>query len=50
MAITVAPNGDIFLANGYASNQIFKYDKTGQYVMHFGKKGTASSNSIPPMA
>ena len=50
MAITVAPNGDIFLANGYASNHIFKYDKTGQYVMHFGKKGTASSNSIPPMA
>ena len=38
-AITVAPNGDIFLANGYASNHIFKYDKTGQYVMHFGKKG-----------
>lgn len=38
-AITVAPNGDIFLADGYASNHIFKYDKTGKYLMHFGTKG-----------
>ena len=38
-AITVAPNGDIYLSNGYASNHIFKYDKTGKYVMHFGSKG-----------
>jgi len=38
-AITVAPNGDIYLADGYASDVIFKYDKSGKYVMHFGKKG-----------
>ena len=38
-AITVAPNGDIILSNGYASNHIFKYDKTGKYLMHFGSKG-----------
>jgi len=38
-AITVAPNGDIFLADGYASNHIFKFDKTGKYLMHFGVKG-----------
>jgi hypothetical protein len=38
-AITVTPNGDIFLSNGYASNHIFKYDKTGKYLMHFGTKG-----------
>lgn len=38
-AITVAPNGDIFLSNGYASNHIFKYDKSGKYLMHFGSKG-----------
>lgn len=38
-AITVAPNGDIFLADGYASNHIFKFDKNGKYLMHFGKKG-----------
>jgi len=38
-AITVTPNGDIYLSNGYASNHIFKYDKAGKYVMHFGTKG-----------
>ncbi len=38
-AITVAPNGDIYLSDGYASNIIFRYDKTGKYLSHFGKKG-----------
>ena len=38
-AITVAPNGDIFLSDGYASNHIFKFDSSGNYVMHFGTKG-----------
>ena len=38
-AITVAPNGDIYLANGYASNHVFRYDKTGKYLSHFGKQG-----------
>jgi hypothetical protein len=38
-AITVAPNGDIFLSDGYASNYIFKFDKTGKYLKHFGTKG-----------
>ena len=38
-AITVAPGGDIFLSDGYASNHIFKFDKAGKYLMHFGTKG-----------
>jgi len=38
-AITVAPNGDIFLSDGYASNHIFKFDKAGKYLKHFGEKG-----------
>ena len=38
-AITVSANGDIFLSDGYASNHIFKFDKTGKYLMHFGTKG-----------
>ena len=38
-AITVAPNGDIFLADGYGSDHIFKFDKVGKYLMHFGTKG-----------
>jgi hypothetical protein len=38
-AMAVAPNGDIFLSDGYASQHIFKYDKTGKYIKHFGQKG-----------
>lgn len=38
-AITVAPNGDIFLSDGYASDYIFKFDKNGKYIKHFGSKG-----------
>src|SRR3954470_8973889 len=36
-AITVAANGDIYLSDGYASNHIFKFDKTGKYLMQFGQ-------------
>jgi hypothetical protein len=38
-AITIAPSGDIFLADGYASNYIFKFDKSGKYLKHFGSPG-----------
>jgi sugar lactone lactonase YvrE len=38
-AIVVAPNGDILLSDGYASDHIFKFDKNGKYLMHFGTKG-----------
>lgn len=38
-AITVAPNGDIYLSDGYASNNIFRFDSGGRYLSHFGKKG-----------
>lgn len=38
-AITVAANGDIYLADGYASNHIFIFDKSGKYKKHFGTKG-----------
>jgi len=30
---------DIYLADGYASDHIFKFDKTGKYLSHFGTKG-----------
>jgi hypothetical protein len=38
-AIDVAPNGDIFLSDGYASDRIFKFDKAGKYLSHFGEQG-----------
>jgi len=38
-AIDVAPNGDIYLSDGYASDHIFRFDKSGKYISHFGMKG-----------
>tara|TARA_R110002049_G_scaffold27321_2_gene94356 strand:- start:628469 stop:629482 length:1014 start_codon:yes stop_codon:yes gene_type:complete len=38
-AITVAQNGNIYLSDGYASNHIFIFDKSGKYLTHFGEKG-----------
>ena len=38
-AITVAGNGDIYLSDGYASNHIFVFDKSGEYLRHFGAWG-----------
>ncbi|WP_225976391.1 twin-arginine translocation signal domain-containing protein [Mucilaginibacter ginsenosidivorax] len=32
----VAPNGDIYVADGYGSDYIIHYDSKGQYIRHFG--------------
>jgi hypothetical protein len=38
-AITVAPGGDIYLSDGYGSDRIYVFDKTGKYLRHFGEEG-----------
>jgi len=41
--VIVAPNGDIFIADGHggnSNNRVVKFDKTGKYVTEWGKKGT----------
>ena len=38
-AITVAPSGEIYLSDGYASNLIFRFGADGTYRSHFGTKG-----------
>jgi len=38
-AITVGPAGEIYLADGYASNRIFRFGPDGRYRAHFGTKG-----------
>ncbi|MFT7032215.1 MAG: hypothetical protein ACJA2S_000714 [Cyclobacteriaceae bacterium] len=32
----IAPNGDIYVADGYGSNFIIQYDQYGKYIRHFG--------------
>lgn len=38
----VAPNGDIYVADGYGSDYIIQYNSKGQYIRHFGGKHNAN--------
>ena len=38
--LTFAPNGDFFVADGYVNSRVVKYNKNGEYQLHWGKKGT----------
>ncbi len=35
----VAPNGDIYVADGYGSQYIIQFDSKGKYIRHFGGMG-----------
>lgn len=37
--LAVAPNGDIYVGDGYGSSFVNQYDKTGKYIRTFGGKG-----------
>ena len=41
-AITVAPDGDVYLSDGYASNRIFRFNKGRGIPSHFGRKGNGT--------
>jgi peptidylglycine monooxygenase len=34
----VAPNGDIYVVDGYGSNYVLRYDRNGQFLSRFGGK------------
>ncbi len=36
----IAPNGDIYVADGYGLDFIIRYDAQGNYLQHFGGKGS----------
>jgi hypothetical protein len=37
-AMDVAPNGDLFVTDGYSSSYVHHFDKTGKYIKSFGGK------------
>jgi sugar lactone lactonase YvrE len=39
-AIAIAPNGDIFIADGHVNNRVMKFSKDGKFIKEWGKKGT----------
>jgi sugar lactone lactonase YvrE len=49
--ILVAPNGDIFVADGHGEKtnaRIVKFDKTGKYIKDWGKEGTGPGEFNEP--
>jgi len=39
--VAVAPNGDIFVADGHVNSRIVKFSKDGKFIKTWGKKGSA---------
>jgi hypothetical protein len=49
--LDVAPNGDLYVADGYASDYIHRFDRTGKYLTSFGgKKPPYSFNTLHKLA
>lgn len=40
-AVTVAPDGSIYIADGYGSHHVLKFDKNRKFIKAFGGKGDA---------
>jgi hypothetical protein len=40
----IAPNGDIYVADGYGSQYVLQFDAQGSFIRHFGGKGDSASN------
>jgi hypothetical protein len=49
--LDVAPNGDLYVADGYASDYIHRFDRTGKYIASFGgKQPPYSFNTLHKLA
>jgi DNA-binding beta-propeller fold protein YncE len=44
----VAPNGDIFVADGYGNSRVVKFNKEGIFVKAWGKRGSAPGEFNTP--
>jgi streptogramin lyase len=52
-AVAIAPNGDIFVADGHGGNtnaRVVKFNKDGKFLKTWGKKGTAPGDFDTPHA
>ena len=38
--VAIAPNGDIYVSDGYGSARVVKYSADGKYLLQWGKRGT----------
>ncbi|AWB65905.1 6-bladed beta-propeller [Saccharobesus litoralis] len=42
--IAVAPNGDIYITDGYGSDFVIQYDSNGRYIRHWGGQNNSDEN------
>jgi DNA-binding beta-propeller fold protein YncE len=46
--MALAPNGDVFISDGYGNNRVVHFDKSGKFIRSWGTLGTGAQNfSIP---
>jgi hypothetical protein len=43
---SIAPNGDIYVADGYGKDFIIQYDAAGRYIRHFGGRGSEAKHLL----
>jgi DNA-binding beta-propeller fold protein YncE len=48
--LAFAPNGDVYITDGYGNSRVVKYTRDGQYITEWGKKGTAEGEFNLPHA
>lgn len=46
--ITFAPNGDLYIADGYGNHRIVQLDKNGKFIRTWGKQGPETGNFDNP--
>jgi DNA-binding beta-propeller fold protein YncE len=48
--IAFAPNGDFFVSDGYGNSRVVKFNKSGKFLLAWGKKGTGEGEFNTPHA
>ena len=48
--VAVAPNGDIFVADGHGNARIVKFSKDGRFISEWGRRGTGTGEFDVPHA
>ncbi len=43
--IAFAPNGDLYVTDGYGGARVVKFSRDGKYLLEWGKRGTGPANS-----
>ena len=38
--VAFAPNGDVYVSDGYGNARVMKFASTGDYILHWGSRGT----------